>query len=75
MSDEQIERIVVTIDDQNLPIIQSVVTALESAGMKVDRVLTVTGIVTGEVAQSQLEGLKSIPGVVNVEIDRQMQAI
>jgi acetolactate synthase regulatory subunit len=75
MSDEQVERIVVTVEDRNLPIIQSVATALESAGMKVDRELTVTGIITGEVAQSQLEGLKSVPGVANVEIDREMQAI
>jgi hypothetical protein len=75
MSDEQIERIVVTIDDRNLPIIQSVATGLESAGMKVDRVLTVTGIITGEIAQSQIEGLKGVLGVANVEIDREMHAL
>jgi enamine deaminase RidA (YjgF/YER057c/UK114 family) len=75
MSDEQVERIIVTVDDQNLSVIESVVTALESAGMKVDRVLPVTGIITGEVAQSKLEGLRSVPGVANVEVDREMQAI
>jgi hypothetical protein len=75
MSDEQVERIIVSVDDQNLPVIQSVVTALESAGMKVNEVLPVIGIITGEVAQSKLEGLKSVPGVASVEIDREMQAI
>jgi hypothetical protein len=75
MADEQIERIIVTVNDQNLPVIESVVTALESAGMKVDQVLTVTGIITGEVAQSKLEGLKSVPGVANVELDLEMKAI
>jgi hypothetical protein len=75
MSDEQVERIIVSVDDQNLPVIQSVATALESAGMKVDEVLPVIGIITGEVAQSKLEGLKSVPGVANVEIDQEMQAI
>jgi len=75
MSDEQVERIIVTVDDQNLSVIQSVVTALESAGMKVNGVLPVTGIVTGEVAQSRLEGLKSVTGVASVESDGEMQAI
>lgn len=75
MSDEQVERIIVTVDDQNLSVIQSVVTGLESAGMKVDEVLPVIGIVTGEVSQSKLEGLRSVPGVASVEIDREMQAI
>jgi hypothetical protein len=75
MSDEQVERIIVTVDDQNLSVIQSVVTALESAGMKVDEVLPVIGIITGEVSQSKLEGLKSVKGVANVEIDGEMHAI
>jgi ribosomal protein S11 len=75
MSDEQLERIIVTVDDQNLSVIESVVTALQSAGMKVGQVLAVTGIITGEVAQSKLEGLRSVPGVADVEVDREMQAI
>ncbi|MEG4810598.1 hypothetical protein QUA82_22730 [Microcoleus sp. F8-D3] len=75
MSDEQVQRIIVTVDDQNISVIQSVVTALESAGMKVEQVLPAIGIVTGEVSQSKLEGLKSVPGVASVEIDRQMRAI
>jgi hypothetical protein len=75
MSDEQVERIIVTVDDQHLSVIQSVVTALESAGMKVDEVLPVIGIITGEVSQSKLEGLKSVKGVANVEIDGEMHAI
>ncbi len=75
MSDEQVERIIVTVDDQNLSVIESVVTALESAGMKVEQVLAVTGIITGEVAQSKLEALRSVPGVTGVEVDREMQAI
>jgi pyrimidine deaminase RibD-like protein len=75
MSDEQVERIVVTVDDQNLSVIQSVVTALEAAGMKVEQVLPVIGIISGEVAQSKLEGLKSVSGVANVEIEEEVQAI
>ena len=75
MSEEEVEPIVVTVDDQNLPIIQSVVTGLESAGMKVDQVLPVTGIITGTVSQSKLEGLRKVPGVANIEVDGEMEAI
>jgi len=75
MSEEEVEAIVVTVDDENLPIIQSVVTGLESAGMKVDRVLPVTGIITGAVSQSKLEGLRKVSGVAHVEVDREMKAI
>lgn len=75
MSEEQVERIVVTVDDQNLPVIESVVAGLQSAGMNVDRVLPVTGIITGEVAASKLEQLRSVPGVAGVEVDREMRAI
>ena len=75
MSEEEVEQIVVTVDDQNLPIIQSVVTGLESAGMKVDQVLPVTGIITGTVSQSKLEGLRKVPGVANIEVDGGMEAL
>jgi len=75
MSEEEVEPIVVTVDDQNLPIIQSVVTGLESAGMKVDQVLPVTGIITGTVSQSKLEGLRKVPGVANIEVEGGMEAI
>ncbi|AFZ05132.1 hypothetical protein Osc7112_0536 [Oscillatoria nigro-viridis PCC 7112] len=75
MSDEQVQHIIVTVDDRNISVIPSIVAALESAGMKVEQVLPVIGIVTGEVSQSKLEELKSVPGVASVEIDRQMRAI
>lgn len=75
MSDEQIERIIVTVDEQHLPNIQSVATALQSEGMKVNNVLPTTGIITGEVSQPKIQKLKSLPGVVDIETDREMRAI
>ncbi|MCU0547601.1 MAG: hypothetical protein MUE44_36490 [Oscillatoriaceae cyanobacterium Prado104] len=75
MSDEKVERIIVTVDDRYLSTIESVVTALESAGMTIELVLPISGIITGEVARSKLEGLKSVPGVFDVEIDLNMKAI
>lgn len=75
MSDEQTERVIITIGDQHLSDIQSVATTLQSAGVKVDNVLPSTGIITGEVSQPKIQELKSIPGVVDVEVDQEMRAI
>jgi methylmalonyl-CoA mutase cobalamin-binding subunit len=75
MSDEQVERIVVTVlDDQGLAEIQSVATALQTAGMKVDNVMPITGIITGEVPRSKRQKVECVPGV-HVEDDREMRAI
>ena len=43
--------------------------------MKVNNVLPIAGIITGEVAQLKIQELETIPGVVDVEVDREMQAI
>jgi hypothetical protein len=75
MSDQKIERIIVTVDDQHLSEIQSIATDLQSAGMQVDNVMSISGIVTGEVAHSQIQTLKNLPGVVDIELDQEMQAI
>ncbi|MBE7384609.1 MAG: hypothetical protein F6J95_024740 [Leptolyngbya sp. SIO1E4] len=75
MAGEQVDRIIVTIDDQYLLDIESVVTALETAGMQVNNVLSIAGIITGEVSDSKIQELKSLPGVVDVEIDQEMQTV
>ena len=72
MSDQQVLRIIVTVDDRHLSKIQTVATTLQSAGMKVGQVLPATGIITGEVSQSKIQALKRVPGVVNVELDQEM---
>ncbi|NJP08081.1 MAG: hypothetical protein HC866_00240 [Leptolyngbyaceae cyanobacterium RU_5_1] len=75
MSDEHVEQIIVTVDDQHRLEIQSVATALQSMGMQVNNVLPGTGIITGEASQSRMQELKSVSGVVDVEVDQEMQAI
>ncbi len=75
MSDEKVVRIIVTVDDKHLSEIQSVASTLQSAGMKVNNVLSTTGIITGEVTPPKIPELKRIPGVVDVEPDQEMQAI
>ncbi|WP_250123569.1 hypothetical protein [Chroococcidiopsis sp. CCMEE 29] len=75
MSDEKVERVVVTVDDQHLPTIHSVAVALQSAGMQVDNVMPTVGIITGEVSQTKMAALESVPGVAAVELDQEMHAI
>ena len=75
MSDITVQRVVVTVDDQHLPTIQAVANALQSAGMQVATVMPTTGVITGEVSLDQMQVLKSISGVVDVEPDQEMHAI
>jgi hypothetical protein len=75
MPNNQPQRIVVTIDDQHLPEIQAIASSLRMAGMRVENVLTMTGMITGEVSQIQINELRNVSGVVNVEPDQEMQAI
>ncbi|MCE2697176.1 MAG: hypothetical protein PX483_00200 [Nostocales cyanobacterium LE14-WE4] len=75
MPNNQPQRIVVTIDDQHLPEIQAIASSLRTAGMRVDNVLSVTGIITGEVSQIRINELRDVSGVADVEPDQEMQAI
>ncbi len=75
MTDLSITRIIVTVDDQHLTRIQMVVTELQSAGMKIEQVMSTVGIISGEVSLSRLSILQTIPGVLNVEPDEPMTAI
>lgn len=74
MSDEPVDRIIVTVDDQHLAEIQSVATALQAAGMQVDNVMPLAGIITGEVPRSKRQEVECVSGVY-VEPDREMRAI
>jgi hypothetical protein len=75
MSNNQLQRIIVTVDDQNLPEIQAIASSLRMAGMRVDKVLSVTGIITGKVSQVRINELRDVSGVANIEPDEEMQAI
>ena len=75
MTGNQIDRIVVTIDDQYLPEIQAVASALQATGVKVGNILPVTGIITGEVSHFKINDLQKVSGVASVELDEQMHAI
>lgn len=75
MPDEKLQHILVTVDDQNLEKIQDVTTALQSAGMQVDKVMLITGIITGKSTPAKIQNLLKVPGVINIELDEEMHAI
>ncbi len=75
MSDPSVERVIVTVNEQHLPTIQSVAKALQAAGMNVTNVMPTTGIITGEVSPAHRQHCKAIPGVADVESDGEMHAI
>jgi hypothetical protein len=69
------DRVIITIDDAHAETIQAVADELQLAGLQVSSVLSVSGIITGEVSAEKRAGLSQIKGVVDVEPDGEMQAI
>lgn len=61
--------IVVTVTDEKLKDIQSVADTLAEKGMKVEQVLAVTGVITGQCAPTKARALKAVEGVLSVEDD------
>ncbi|MEM9274479.1 MAG: hypothetical protein AAGA80_16160 [Cyanobacteria bacterium P01_F01_bin.143] len=75
MNSDESSAVIVTISDQYLENIQAVAAELESAGMKVNKVLKTVGIITGSMPSSITDTLSNLEGVVSIEPDRPMQAI
>ena len=48
MSSEDVERVIVTVDDQHLSNIQNVAAELRTAGLEIDGVRSTIGIITGK---------------------------
>lgn len=62
--------VVVSVADDHLDALSTVVAALRRAGLRVDDVLDAVGMVTGTVAGGAVEALASVPGVAEVELQR-----
>jgi hypothetical protein len=75
MADTPLEPVLVTVDDQHLAAIQTVVDALRLAGLQVTNVMPTTGIISGKVSHDKRQALASVPGVAAVEPDEEMHAI
>ncbi len=67
MADEQV---VISVADDQVDDMSSVVSALQEAGLTVTAVLDSVGVVTGTVDGEALSSLSTVPGVVEVEQSR-----
>ena len=70
MSEEQV---VISVADDQVDDMASVVEALRHAGLRVDEVLDSVGVVTGTVDGDALGSLSTVPGVLEVERSRAYQ--
>lgn len=59
--------IIVTVSDDALPNISQLADDLSAKGLEVDRVLPVTGVITGSVVASKVPALGKVDGVLSVE--------
>lgn len=64
----------VLVDDDHLPKIDEVASALGREGLAVGKTLRSVGVITGSVADSGVtEALRKIAGVVGVEVNRDVK--
>ncbi|RTK97783.1 MAG: hypothetical protein EKK64_00850 [Neisseriaceae bacterium] len=71
---EKRKSIIVAVTDGFLPKINDLANSLRKEGMLIDRVFPILGVITGEVLSENIEKIKSIQGVLNVEDDLEMKA-
>ncbi len=62
--------VIVSVAEDRLAELPTVVDALRAAGLRVGEVLAAAGIVTGTVDGDRIESLSAVPGVVDVEPER-----
>jgi hypothetical protein len=65
--------IVVTIDDAHLDAIHQVAERLGERGMTVERILPITGVVSGTCGPERMEALRDVDGVSAIEDDATVQ--
>jgi hypothetical protein len=74
-ADSLYESVVVTIDDLHSSQIQVVAKQLEKTGLVVNSILPMVGIITGKTLKSEIGKIRNTPGVRDVEVDTQMNAL
>ena len=67
------EQVVISVTDDQVDDLSTVVDALRAAGLRVGEVLDSAGIVTGTVDGEALASLSAVPGVLDVERSRVYQ--
>jgi uncharacterized protein YqgV (UPF0045/DUF77 family) len=64
---KKLKPIIVTVTDNALKNIDQLASKLKSQGMKVDRVMPMTGVISGSFDVSKMSALKDLEGVMSVE--------
>jgi hypothetical protein len=65
--------VIVSVADDRIADMSTVVAALRRAGLRVTEVLDAAGVVTGTVAGNAIAALSRVPGVVDVETQRDIR--
>lgn len=63
----KMKSIVVTVSDEALSNIYQLADRLAAEGMKIDRVMPVTGVITGSSPANKVSSLKKVTGVASLE--------
>jgi hypothetical protein len=66
--------VIVTVADDALKNIHELADKLAAKGMKVDRVLPITGIISGSCASTKMGELENVDGVMSVEEEASAEA-
>lgn len=59
--------VVVSVADDHLDELATVIADLRRAGLRIDDILDAVGMITGTIAESEIEALDTVPGVADVE--------
>lgn len=65
--------LLISVDDRDREQILEVVEALQASGMKIEQVMKQTGVVTGSIDSTQVEGIARVEGVAAVEVEQKFQ--
>ena len=65
----------VSVDDEYIEKILDVVADLQAAGMNVENIMPILGVITGSVESTQMDALYDVKGVDAVEVSRTFKAM
>lgn len=73
MSDRAMVEVSVTVADDGHTTLETVALRLRAAGLAVERELTTIGVITGQAEAANMESLRAVDGVADVELSRTFQ--
>ena len=65
--------LLISVGDRDREQISKVVEALQASGLKIEQVMKQTGVITGSIDSTQVEGISQVEGVAAVEVEQKFQ--